>query len=423
MTTRSDDRLAIDGGTPVRQDPFPPWPVYGDEAKKAVIEVLDSGKTNYWAGPKGRQFQNEFAAYCGVKHAIAVNSGTSALHVALAAAEVGPGDEVIVPATTFIASATSVLNQNAVPVFADIDPRTHNVTAETIGACITPCTRAVTVVHFAGHPCDMDPIMALAEKHDLVVIEDAAQAHGAEYKGRKAGALGHIAAFSFCAEKIISTGEGGMVTTSDERMAGIASSFRDHGFDEEERWRLKKEGAQNLYFHYRMGFNYRLTEMQSAMGLAALRELEANLAQRRRNAERLARLLSDMPAITPAYESPDVKHAYYVYPAQVDAGQLRVDRDAFVKAVRAEGIPIGLGNSPENYLEEVFTQMVGYGRTTCPFTCPMYDGRVDYAVVHCPNAAAYGERCFRLKVHPTASAEDMDDTVRAIEKVLRAYAK
>ena len=401
--------LAICGGEPLRQRPFAPWPVYSPAAKEAVLSVLDSGKTNYWNGNKGREFQERFAAYCGARYGIAVNSGTSALHIALAAAGVGPGDEVIVPATTFIATATSVLNQNAIPVFADIDPRTCTISPESVEACITERTRAVIAVHLYGHPCDMDAIRAIADRHGLIVIEDAAQAQGAEVRGRRAGSLGHLAAFSFCQEKIFSTGgEGGMVTTSDPEMARIAASVRDHGFDEEERRRLKREGSLNLYFHHRAGYNFRLTEMQSALGLVALDELPENLDRRRRNALALTEQLSSIPQITRAVELPETRHAFYQYPAAVAIEELRVDRDTFVKAVRAEGIPIALGNTPENYREEVFTRM---------------DAPAGYSETFCPNAAEMGKRTFKLKVHPTLTPEDMEDTARAIEKVLTAYAR
>lgn len=414
--------LAINGGVKFRTKPFPAWPYFWEEEKRAVLDVLDSGKVNYWTGPKGRQFQRDFADYVGVKHAIALSNGTAALHVALAAAEIGPGDEVIVPPYTFIASATAVLQQNAVPVFADVERDTLAISPQSMEERVTERTRAVIVVHLHGHPARMDEIMEVAARHNLIVIEDAAQAQGGEYKGRKIGSLGHLAAFSFCQEKIFTTGgEGGMVTTNDDRLAAIGRSFKDHGFDEDERWQMKKRGDLNLYFHYRLGFNYRMTEMQSAMGIEQLKRLDWNIERRRENAHYLTERIRFLEGIEPAYEAPWAKHAFYQYGVTLDLNRFQVDRDQFLRALQAEGIPAGLGNTPENYLEEVFQKQVGYGKTNCPFACPWYKGKLDYRAHLCPVAEDLGERMFRLKVHPTATLDDMKDTADALEKVAKAY--
>ncbi|MDP6777496.1 MAG: DegT/DnrJ/EryC1/StrS family aminotransferase, partial [Candidatus Latescibacteria bacterium] len=285
-------RLAIEGGDPVRTDPFPPWPYFYEDEKRAVQEVLDSGKVNYWTGSLGMDFQDRFAQYCGAAFGIAVCNGTAALHVALAAANIGPGDEVIVPARTFIASASAVLNQNAIPVFADVDPESHTIDPKSVASLVNDRTRGVIAVHLAGHPAEMDPLMEIADTHGLVVIEDAAQAHGAEYRGRKVGSLGHLAAFSFCQDKIFTTGgEGGMVTTSDEEMARTARTFKDHGCLEEERRSLLEMEQLYTYIHHRMGYNYRMTEMQAAIGLKALDRLDWNVEIRRRNAHHLKKQL------------------------------------------------------------------------------------------------------------------------------------
>jgi dTDP-4-amino-4,6-dideoxygalactose transaminase len=416
--------LAIDGGAKVRADPFPPWPHFFDDEIEEVQNVLREGKVNYWTGTRSREFQERFAGFCGAKHGIAVMNGTAALHVALAAAQVGPGDEVIVPPRTFIATAFSVLHQNAVPVFADIDPQTQNIDVRSIRDRISERTRAIICVHLAGLPCDMDPIMELARQFDLTVIEDAAQAHGGRYKGRLTGTLGHIAAFSFCNDKIITTGgEGGMVVTDSDEMAEIARSFKDHGYQERERRNLLELEALYTYIHHRMGYNYRMTEMQAAIGLRALEKLEWNLGKRRENARYLSEHLSKHDALSPPFESEDFEHAYYKYYVRLDLKKLKTDRDTFVKAVRAEGVPIGLGTSSEGYLEQAFQDLVGYGRTGCPFRCPWYKAQADYSAVDLPNAKRLGSEVFVLQVHPTVKKSDLDDVITAIDKVLEVYGR
>jgi len=418
------DTLAIDGGTPVRTKPFAPWPHFWEEEKKAVVEVLDSGKVNYWTGLRGMEFQKQFAAYCGTKHAIALNSGTSALHVALAAAEVGPGDEVIVPSYTFIATAAAVLHQNAIPVFADVEEKTWNMDPKSVGPLITDRTKVIMPVHLNGHPADMDAIRALAKKRGIIIIEDAAQAHGAEYKGKKVGALGDLAAFSFCQDKIFTTGgEGGAVTTDDAEMASTARSFKDHGYWEEQRKDLLKMEALYPYIHHRMGFNYRMTEMQAVVGAAALARLDDWVEKRREHAHLLSKRIAEIPELEAPYESPDVKHAFYKYAIKIRPERLKCTRDEFIKALRAEGIPCNAGVPPENYKEEVFLKMVGYGKTSCPFTCPLYKGRVDYNKVDCPTARSTGARTIWLLVHPTLGVADMEDTARALHKVASACAQ
>jgi dTDP-4-amino-4,6-dideoxygalactose transaminase len=414
--------LAIEGGTPIRTKPFPPWPYFWEDEKEAVRQVLDSGKVNYWTGTLGMTFQEKFAEFVGTRYAIAVNSGTAALHIALAAAEVGPGDEVIVPARTFVATAVAVVHQNAVPVFADVDLDTHNISVESIKSLITERTKAIIPVHLAGHPADMDPIMELAEEHGLVVIEDAAQSPGAEYKGRKVGSLGDLAAFSFCQDKHFTTGgEGGMVTTDDATMAEIARSVKDHGYWEEEHRSLLEMEALYTYIHHRPGWNYRLTEMQSAIGLKALERLDWMVDVRRRNAHYLSESLKNVEQMNVAYEAPWAEHSFYKYYGTLNLDKLRVDRDAFVKAVRAEGVPIGIGTASEDYLEEIFQKKVGYGKTSCPFTCPWYKGDLDYTQVVCPNARRLSKEVFVLLVHPTIELEDLDDVIAAINKVAQAY--
>ena len=416
---------AIPPDAPVRTRPFPRWPVYDERCCRAVTEVLLEGQGNYWSGPQGRQFQEAFANYLSVNQAIAVANGTCALHTALAACGVGPGDQVITPAYSFVASSTSVLNQGALPVFADIDPVTHCIDPSDIEAKITPRTQAIVCVHLYGHACDMDAIMAIASRHKLCVIEDCAQAHGGEYKGRKLGSIGHAGAYSFCQEKIISTGgEGGMVTTNDGRIAELAAMVRDHGFDEQERIELKRAGSLYQYFHHRMGYNFRMTNMQAALGLVLLEGLDDNVAQRRRNAYTLNNLLGDCEFCTLPHDSDQIKHAYYQYTVTLDLEKLTVDRDTFVKAVQAQGVPAGLGNTPENYLEQIFTKRMGFAASGFPFTDPTHHADIqDYHPGMCPVAHHLGQRTFRLKVHPTCGQQEMQDTADALKVVYQRYGK
>ncbi len=418
------EKLAIEGGTPVREKPYPPWPYLWEEQKEEVREVLDSGKLIYWTGERGRKFQEKFARFCGVKYGIAVHTGTAALHVALASLGIGPGDEVIVPPYTFIATSFAVVHQNAVPVFADVEPETGNISPEEIKEKISPYTKAIIAVHLAGHPARADEINQIAKDHNLLVIEDAAQAHGAEYKGKKTGSLGDIAAFSFCNDKIFTTGgEGGMVVTDNPIYAERARSFKDHGYEEIERRSLLELEALYTYIHHRVGYNYRMTEMQAAIGLKAMERLNWNIEKRRENAHYLSEKLKDIEGINPAYESPEVKHSFYKYYASFDKEKFRVDRDTFVKAVRAEGVPIGLGAAAENYKEEAFQKLMSSSRARCLFQPPCYKGTVDYTKVDCPNARERGRKVFVLPVHPTVKRDDLDDTLMAIEKVTEAYRK
>ncbi|HPY89532.1 MAG TPA: DegT/DnrJ/EryC1/StrS family aminotransferase, partial [Lentisphaeria bacterium] len=269
-------KLAIDGGPKAVTNKMIGWPNFNDETINAVVNVLKSGKVNYWTGPKGMEFEKKFAEWQGSKYAISVNSGTSALHVALAALGIGPGDEVIVPSYTFIATSFSVVQAGAIPRFADVNIDDHCISVESAEKLVNERTKAIIPVHLYGNVCDMDKINAFAKKHNLFVIEDNAEAFGGEFKGRKTGTLGHINACSFCQNKTFTTGgEGGMVTTDDEELAWAARSFRDHGYDVKERLNLLALEQKLPYIHNRVGWNYRMTEMQSAIGIEELKRMES----------------------------------------------------------------------------------------------------------------------------------------------------
>ena len=401
----STEILAIGGGIPIRTEPFEPWPNFAEDEISAVTDVLCSGKVSYWTGPEGREFEKEFAAYTNCRYAITLANGTVALELALyALGIIGPGDEVIVTCRTFIASASCIVMRGATPVIADVDPVSQNITAATIRPLITPRTKAVICVHLAGWPCDMDPIMELARERGLKVIEDCAQCHGAIYKGRPVGSLGDVAAFSFCQDKIMTTGgEGGMLTTNDPDLWEKAWSYKDHGKSYDAVY--KREHAPGFHWlHESFGTNWRLTEMQSAIGRLQLRKLPEWADTRQRHAAVLTDCFLNIPALRVTSPPPEIRHAYYKYYAFVRPEYLKVswDRDCIMNAVTAEGIPCFSGSCSEIYREKAFTDK-GFGPAE-----------------RLPVALELGETSLMFLVHPTLSEADMADTVRAVEKVMSA---
>jgi dTDP-4-amino-4,6-dideoxygalactose transaminase len=400
-------KLAIYGGHPVRVTPFAAWPYFENDEISAVTAILASGKVNYWTGEEGRLFEKEFSSFIDCKHAIAVANGTVALELALYALGIGPGDEVIVPCRTFIASASCVVMRGAVPVMADVDPVSQNITADTIKAVITPRTKAIIAVHLAGWPCDMDPIMDLAKDHGLKVIEDCAQAHGATYKGRAVGSLGDAAAFSFCQDKIISTGgEGGMLTTNDYSVWEKAWAFKDHGKSYDEVFKGHRPPGFR-WLHESFGTNWRLTEVQSGIGRRQLKKILWWRTARRNNAAILTERFSAVPALRVTVPEPDFGHAYYKYYAFVRPERLRKgwDRDRIMAAIIAEGIPCFSGSCSEIYLEKAFERE------------GLRPGQ------RLPVARELGETSLMFLVHPTLEQKDMEDICRAVEKVMRAASR
>src|SRR3974377_949722 len=278
--------LAIHGGAKAVKQELPPWPQFDENAISSVQDVLRSGKVNYWTGKRGMEFERQFAEWQGSNYAISVATGTAALHVALTALGIGPGDEVIVPSYTFIASSFSIVQAGAIPRFADVNLEDHCISVESAERLVNERTKAIMPVHLYGNVCDMDKIRAFAKRHKLFVIEDNAEAFGGAYKGKKTGTLGEIAGCSFCQNKTFTTGgEGGMVTTDDEDLAWTARSFRGHVYDVRQRRSLLELEQKLPYIHNMVGWNYRMTEMQSAIGLAELARMESwNMPRRRRNA-------------------------------------------------------------------------------------------------------------------------------------------
>jgi len=421
-------KLAIDGGPKAVTNKLIGWPQFDEKAIKAVEEVLRSGKVNYWTGPKGMEFEKKFAEWQGSKYAISVATGTAALHVCLAALGIGPGDEVIVPSYTFIATSFSVVQAGAIPRFADVNLEDHCISVESAEKLVTPRTKAIIPVHLYGNVCDMDKINAFAKKHNLFVIEDNAEAFGGSYKGKKTGTLGHMAACSFCQNKTFTTGgEGGMVTTDDEELAWQARSFRDHGYDVKERLNLLALEQKLPYIHNRVGWNYRMTEMQSAIGLAELERMDTwNMPTRRRNAAILIDALRKLPQIKYLpIDTPERRNGWYTMAFSLDIEKMNCDIMQFVKACGAEGAPCWKVFWPQCHTEKAFMEKKGFGNSGFPFTSKEYadPASVDYSKVEVPNARWHETHTFTCFAYPTYTEEDMKQIAAAITKVVECYAK
>jgi len=392
------------------------------------MEPLKTGKVNYWTGNIGMEFEKRWADWNGVRFAISTTNGTSALHTALGGLGIGPGDEVITTPYSFIASSFCVVQAGAIPVFADVKREDHCIDPEDVEKKISPRTRAIIPVHLYGNVCDMDEIMKIAREHSLYVIEDCAEAHGATYKGKKVGSIGDVGAFSFCQNKTFTTGgEGGMVTTNNEEVAWRCRSFRDHGYDVERRMSLLEMEGALPYIHKMVGFNYRMTEMQSAIGLKEMERLDSwNLPRRRRNGEILIAELKDVPQIQylPVH-NPEKVNGFYVFPIVLNLDQLTCDKKTFLDAVVAEGVPAWREFWPQSYKERAYQEHNGFGRFKFPFRSKEYTNpeSVAYERVWCPNAAWLEERTFIVHVYPTLEEEHMHLIAEAIKKVASAYGK
>ncbi|NUQ61690.1 MAG: DegT/DnrJ/EryC1/StrS family aminotransferase [Pirellulales bacterium] len=419
-------KLAIDGGPKAVTNQLVSWPKFDEKAIKSVEEVLRSGKVNYWTGPKGMEFEKRYAAWQGSKFAISTATGTAALHVALSALGIGPGDEVIVPSYTFIASSFSIVQAGAVPRFADVNLEDHCISVASAEKLVTKRTKAIMPVHLYGNVCDMDPIMAFAKKHNLFVIEDNAEAFGGAYKGKKTGTIGHINACSFCQNKTFTTGgEGGMVTTDNEDLAWEARSFRDHGYDVKQRLNLLALEQKLPYIHNRVGWNYRMTEMQSAIGLAELDRMDNwNMPARKRNAHIIMDMLGQLPKIKyMPIDTEDRQNGWFVCAFSLDIEKMNCDIAKFVAAAGAEGAPCWKVFWPQCHVEKAYTQRNGFGNSGFPFTSKEYTDpvSVDYSKVEVPNARWHEAHTFTCFAYPTFTEEDMKQIGNALVKVIKAY--
>jgi len=420
--------LAIEGGPKAVTNKLRAWPQFDENAIRAVEEVLRSGKVNYWTGRKGMEFEQKFAEWQGSRYAISTATGTSALHVALTALGIGPGDEVIAPSYTFIATSFSVVQAGAVPRFADVNLEDHCLSVESAEKLVNERTRAIMPVHLYGNVCDMDAITSFARKHNLYVIEDNAEAFGGVYKGRKTGTVGHIAGCSFCQNKTFSTGgEGGMVTTDDEDLAWNARSVRDHGYDVQERLNLLELEQKLPYIHNMVGWNYRMTEMQSAIGLAELERMDSwNMPARRRNARILIDALKDRPEVRfVPVDTPERRNGWYALAFSLNIEQINCDIRQFVAAAGAEGAPCWKVFWPQCHTEKAFREHRSFGKSGFPFRSREYanPASVDYSKVEVPNALWHEAHTFTCFAYPTYTEEDMHQIAAALTKVLDAYSR
>lgn len=382
--------------------PFSPWPSFTVEEADAVRDCVLSNKVNYWTGQECRQFEKEFATWCGSKYSVALSNGTLALDLALKVLNIGPGDEVIVTPRTFLASASTVVTAGAMPVFAEVDADSGNITAETIAKVITPKTKAIIAVHLAGWSCDMDPIMALAEQHGIFVIEDCAQAHGAKYKGRSVGSIGHFGAWSFCQDKIMSTGgEGGMLTMNREDWWRAAWSYKDHGKSYQAVYEREHPPGYR-WLHESFGTNWRMLEMQAVIGRIQLRRMSDWTAKRTHNANVLTQVAKQFSALrVPAL--PDAsEHAWYKYYCYVRPEHLKDgwNRDRIMAEINARCVPCYSGSCSEIYLEKAF------------------DGHPSRPSTRLPVARELGETSLMFLVHPTLTEAEIQKTAVVLQQVL-----
>ena len=378
-----------------------PWPVFPSDEIAAATDVLSSGKVNYWTGEECRKFEREYAAYTGVKYAVAVANGTVALELALYALGIGAGDEVITTSRTYIASASCVVMRDAIPVVVDVDRATQNISPSAIRAAITPRTRAIIVVHLAGWPCEMDAIMAIAQEFGLKVIEDCAQAHGATYKGQAVGSIGDAGAFSFCQDKIISTGgEGGMFTTNDKIAWERAWAYKDIGRSYDAVY-CREHPPGFRWLTETFGTNWRLTEVQGAIGRLQLAKLDRWRNARQKNAAILTRAFTAIPAVRVAVPSAEIEHAYYKYYVFVEPELLGSgwSRDRIIDELSSMGVPCFTGSCSEIYLEKAFDTLASRPSERLPV------------------ARELGETSLMFLVHPTLTEEWMNAVVGVIHSI------
>ena len=424
MSGNTSGKLAIDGGAALNAEPFPPWPVYSEKTYRMLAEPLRTAKLNYWSGPYGKKFEKEFAAYHQSKYCVTTVNEYGAFHLALAALGVVPGDEVICPSYIYFPPVFAILQLGALPVFSDVDC-SHTLDPKLIEEKITERTKAIVVGHMYGIVADMDPIMAVARKHGVRVLEDCTECFGGLYKGKKAGTVGDVGCFNLCHTKHLTTGgEGGAIITDDKEIFETCFSLRDYGFDISNGLDMIKEEQRRLYVHNRIGCNYRMTEIQSLIGDCELERMDSwNLPLRRRNGEYLINALKDHPLVLHCpFDSEERKNSFWWAPFVLDIDNMKVNMKQFLAAMAAEGVPVYGPLWPELYKEDVLRDKCGMGKENYPFNTPNA-AKMDYKNVECPTAKWLSERTISFFAHPHYSIDNLEKYVEAFNKVANAYMK
>ena len=414
-------------GSGVEEIGFPGWPQFAPEVPDEVSKVLKSGKVNYWTGKVGMEFEEAFAKWSGAKVAVSCTNGTAALHIALSALGVGPGDEVIVPSYTFIASSFSVVQAGAIPVFGDVT-EDHTLDPKCIEALITERTKAIVVVHLYGVVADMVPILEIAKKHNLYVVEDCAQCIGGKYKDTMVGLVGDVGCYSFCQSKHFTTGgEGGMVITNNEDLGWECRSFRDHGYDVRTRMNMLALEEKLPYIHRRVGFNYRMTEMQSMIGLCELRRFDSwNLKRRLEYADMYDRAFGGLKGIKAIpVNTEERRNSYWWYPILIDLDVVDIPAKDFIKELIGMGIPCSGILWPESYLEQAYQEGVGFGRAQFPFKSKEYTdpSSADYSKVVCPVAKSLRDQTVSLFLHPSWERSHIEKVIDGVKAVIANHSK
>lgn len=414
-------------GSGVEEIGFPGWPQFAPEVPDEVAKVLTSGKVNYWTGKVGMQFEEEFAKWAGAKVAVSCTNGTAALHIALASLGVGPGDEVIVPSYTFIASSFAVVQAGAIPVFGDVS-EDHTLDPKCIEALITERTKAIVVVHLYGVVADMGAIMEIAKKHKLFVVEDCAQCIGGKYNDTMVGLVGDVGCYSFCQSKHFTTGgEGGMVITNNEDLGWECRSFRDHGYDVRTRMNMLALEEKLPYIHRRVGFNYRMTEMQSMIGLCELRRFDSwNLKRRFEYAAMYDKAFAGLKGIKAIpLNTEERRNSYWWYPILIDLDVVSIPAKDFIKELIGMGIPCSGILWPESYLEQAYQEGIGFGDAKFPFKSKEYTNpaSVDYSKVLCPVAKSLRDQTVSLFLHPSWEKCHIEKVIDGVKAVIAKYSK
>ena len=421
------EKEIVMNGAGIEEIGFPMWPQFAPETLTDIQEPIANGKVNYWTGKKGMEFEEQFREWAGAAMAVSCTNGTAALHIGISALGIGPGDEVIVPSYSFIASSFAVVQAGAIPVFADVT-EDHTIDPASIEKLITKRTKGIVCVHLYGVVCDMGPILELAKKHNLYVIEDVAQCIGGEYNGKKAGTIGDVGCFSFCQSKHFTTGgEGGMVLTMNEDIGWECRSFRDHGYDVRQRMNMLALEEKLPYIHRRVGFNYRMTEIQSIIGINEMKRFDNwNLARRFEYAAMYDKAFDGLKGVKKLpVNTAERKNSYWWYPMVLDLDALDCDAPAIIKELGAMKIPCYGIQWPEAYLEKAYSENIGFGSVNFPFNSTEYTdpASVNYKAANCPVAHDLRSKTVCLFLHPSWEPVHIEKCIEGFKAALAKHYK